>query len=119
MKPVDIKRYSARVIAANYSVKSSFHDIFDELVKYFSPADAFTIVQRVKRGIIDTGIPGGYTKDFVYMEGFQKVGSFLKDGNSIEILFTGKIGLEDVDLVQELIDQGILMKPKYLPFKSI
>ena len=119
LKPVDIKRYSARVIAASYSIKSSFYDIFDKLIKYFPPADAFTIVQRVKRGIIDTEIPGGYTKDFVYMDGFQKVNSFLKKGNSIEILFTGKIGLEDVDLVQELIDQGILMKPKYLPFNSI
>ncbi len=53
------------------------------------------------------------------MDGFQKVGSFLKEGNSIEILFTGKIGLDDVDLVQELINQGILMKPKYLPFNNI
>lgn len=118
LKPVDIKRYSARVIAASYSVNLSFYDIFDEIVKYFPPADAFTIVQRVKRGIIDTGNPGGHTKDFVYMDGFQKVGSFLKEGNSIEILFTGKIGLEDVDQVQELIDQGILTKPKYLPFNS-
>ena len=119
LKPVDIKRYSARVIAASYSVESSFYDIFDKLIKYFPPPDAFTIVQRVKRGIIDTGIPGGYTKDFVYMDGFQKVGSFLKEGNSIEILFTGKIGIDDVDLVQELIDQDILMKPKYLPFSNI
>ena len=119
LKPIDIKRYSARVIAANYSTKSSFYDVFDKLINYFPPAVAFTIVQRVKRGIIDTGIPGGYTKDFVYMDGFQKVGSFLKEGNSIEILFTGKIGLDDVDLVQELINQGILMKPKYLPFNNI
>ena len=119
LKPIDIKRYSARVIAANYSTKSSFYDVFDKLINNFPPAVAFTIVQRVKRGIIDTGIPGGYTKDFVYMDGFQKVGSFLKEGNSIEILFTGKIGLDDVDLVQELINQGILMKPKYLPFNNI
>lgn len=115
----EIKRYSARVVAARYSIKSSFYDVFDELIKYFPPSVAFTIVQRVKRGIIDTGILGGYTKDFVYMDGFQKVSSFLNEGNSIEILFTGKIGLEDVEFIQELINQGILSKPKYLPFDNI
>jgi len=115
----EIKRYSARVVAASCSIKSSFYDVFDELIKYFPPSVAFTIVQRVKRGIIDTGIPGGYTKDFVYMDGFQKVSSFLKEGNSIEILFTGKIGLEDVEFIQELINQGILFEPKYLPFDNI
>lgn len=116
----DVKRYSARVVAASYSIKSSFYDIFEELDKYFSPSLAFNIVQRVKRGMVDTGTPGGYTKDFVYMDGFQNVSSFLKkEENSIEMLFVGKIGLEDVEFVQELTKQGIVSRPKYLPFNNI
>lgn len=115
----DIKRYSARVVAASSSVKSSFYDVFDMLVKYFPPAIAFTIVQRVKRGLLDTGIPGGFTKDLVYMDGFQKVTSYLEVGHPIENLFIGKIGLEDVVFIQELVDQGVLSKPKYLPFENI
>jgi len=117
--PADIKRYSARVIAANCSTNLSFFDVFNKLVKYFSPSEAFSIVQRVKRGFTDTSMAGGYTKDFVYMDGFQKVSSFLNAGNSIENLFVGKIGLNDVDLIQELINQGIIIKPKYLPFNNI
>lgn len=114
----DIKRYSARVVAASLSINSSFYDVFKELVKYYSPEVAFTIVKRVKRGIIDTNNPGGYTKDFVYMDGFKKVSSFLSTGNSMEYLFIGKIGLEDYELIQELINMGIVVKPKYLPFNN-
>lgn len=117
--PKDIKRYSARVVAANLSINSSFFDVFSKLAKYFPLSEAFSIVQRVKRGLTDTSMPGGYTKDFVYMDGFKKVSSFLNDGNSIENLFIGKIGLEDVNLIQELINQGIIVKPKYLPFNNI
>ena len=111
----DVKRYSARVIAANYSLKCSFYEIFEKLVKHFPPSTAYSIVQRVKRGMLDTSLPGGYTKDMVYMDGFQKVSSFLKNNDSMEILYAGKIGLDNVDLTQELIDNGILSRPKYLP----
>ena len=117
--PKDIKRYSARVVAANLSINSSFFDVFSKLAKYFPLSEAFSIVQRVKRGLTDTSIPGGYTKDFVYLDGFKKVSSFLNNGNSIENLFIGKIGLDDVNLIQELINQGIIVKPKYLPFNNI
>ncbi|TQD24017.1 tyrosine/phenylalanine carboxypeptidase domain-containing protein [Methanolobus vulcani] len=116
--PADIKRYSARVIAANDSINSSFFDVFSKLVNYFSPSEAYSIVQRVKRSFMDTSMAGGYTKDFVYMDGFQKVSSFLNAGNSIEDLFVGKIGLNDVDIIQELINQGVVVKPKYLPFNK-
>lgn len=64
-------------------------------------------------------MPGGYTKYFVYKDGFKKVSSFLNDGNSIETLFTGKIGLEDVNLIQELNNVGFFTKPKYLSFNNI
>ncbi|WP_187151734.1 tyrosine/phenylalanine carboxypeptidase domain-containing protein [Methanosarcina siciliae] len=111
----DVKRYSARAIAADYSTKSSFYEIFEKLVKHFPPSTAYSIVQRVKRGMLDTSLPGGYTKDMVYMDGFQKVSSFLKNNDSMEILYTGKIGLDNVDLAQELIDRGILSRPKYMP----
>lgn len=111
----DVKRYSARVIAADYSLKHSYYEVFEKLDKYFPPSIAFSIVQRVKRGMLDTSLPGGYTKDMVYMDGFQKVSSFLKNNNSMEILYTGKIGLDDVGLAQELIDRGVISRPKYLP----
>lgn len=111
----DVKRYSARVVAADYSLKHSFYEIFEKLEKHFPPSLAYSIVQRVKRGMSDTSLPGGYTKDMVYMDGFQKVSSFLKNNDSMEILYTGKIGLDDVDLTQELIDRGILSRPEYMP----
>lgn len=111
----DVKRYSARVVAADYSLNHSFFEVFEKLEKYFPPTIAYSIVQRVKRGMSDTSLPGGYTKDMVYMDGFQKVNSFLKNNGSMETLYTGKIGLDDIGLTHELIDRGVISRPKYMP----
>jgi hypothetical protein len=55
----------------------------------------FYCTLRVKRGKEDTGEPGGYYKDQVYLEGAVKI---LKERKNIDFkqLYTGKLALEDL-----------------------
>ncbi|MCB0762377.1 MAG: flavohemoglobin expression-modulating QEGLA motif protein [Flavobacteriales bacterium] len=69
--------------------------------------EAFNLVTRVVRG-------GGFTKDYLYLEGFGEVYKFWKNGNDLTPLLIGKTSLEHYDTIVELIDRGILKKPQYI-----
>jgi hypothetical protein len=92
--------YAGRVIATYLALKKSFHEIFKELQSYgFSDKTAFQITQRAKRNLSDTSQPGGFTKDYVYFDGYHKVKEFAKHGD-IRELMCGKIKIEDLDTVR-------------------
>ena len=56
--------------SAYMASKMSFVDLFNDLEKYIdNPRRRWKCVVRVKRGIADTGEPGGLYKDQVYLEG--------------------------------------------------
>jgi uncharacterized protein (TIGR02421 family) len=103
---------AARVVAAHLARLTSFREIYDRLIRSgLSENEAWTTVKRVKRGLGDTSVPGGYIKDHVYLWGKIKLEQFLVDGGDLAGLYVGKIGLEMLHLVQAL---G--MRPaKYLP----
>ncbi|KKH47463.1 tyrosine/phenylalanine carboxypeptidase domain-containing protein [Methanosarcina sp. 1.H.A.2.2] len=117
--PENLKKYSARVVAAAICNEASFSEIVDELTGYFSPEEAFTFALRVKRGLHDTSLPGGYTKDCVYLSGFRKVSAFLQkqpsEQEALKVLYCGKIGLRHFELARDLLAEGFLKQPRYLP----
>lgn len=88
---------------------ASFMDCFKRLHNDYqvNPNDAFTIVTRIFRG-------GGFTKDFLYLSGLAKVLKFWQDGNDIAPLLVGKTSLEYYDLITEMIEREIIIRPKYL-----
>jgi len=48
----------------------SFVELFDDMDRYVdNKMSRFKFVLRVKRGLMDTGEPGGLYKDQVYLEG--------------------------------------------------
>lgn len=114
-----LRKYSARVIAASMAPQASFSEIFEEMLRYFPPDKAYTITHRVKRGMIDSSLPGGYTKDYVYLSGFLKVSDFLQTQPSkaaaLKTLYCGKISLENFEMAQNLLERGVLKMPHYLP----
>ena len=105
------RRFAGRVIAAHLTLKGSFRDVFNELCKYFTPKDAYPLTLRVKRGLKDTSQAGGFIKDHVYLEGKLALEDFIAHGGNITPLYAGKIGLAQIDWVE----QGILQPPSYLP----
>ena len=63
-------RSALNYYSAFMASKLSFVELFDDLERYIDDKmSRFKFVLRVKRGKEDTGEPGGYYKDQVYLEG--------------------------------------------------
>lgn len=107
--------YAARAFAVELTFRGSFFYVFSELSKYLSSGLAYRITERVKRGLGDTSRRGGLSKDYYYINGRERIREYINNGGDAEILFIGKIGLEDIYCMQKLLDQGLLSKPKVLP----
>jgi len=74
----------------------------------FSRANAFTLCMRVYRG-------GGYTKDFIYLQGLVNVLDYLAAGQQLEQLYIGKITYEHLDFIEELQWRKVLKAPRLRP----
>lgn len=74
---------------------------------------------RLFRGSTPDG--GPFTKDLSYAKGFLLIYSYLRYAisqhriDSIPLLFAGKLVLDDLPLLLELKERGILTSPVYLP----
>lgn len=74
----------------------------------FSKNEAFTVSMRVYRG-------GGYTKDFIYLQGLVNVLDYLAEGRQLEQLYIGKISYEHLDFIEELQWRKVLTAPRLRP----
>lgn len=72
---------------------------------------AFLTAMRVHRG-------GGFTKDAVYLRGLAELLARLSDGLDLERLLIGKMGFDQLHLVEEMTWRGLLkpapLRPSYL-----
>jgi uncharacterized protein (TIGR02421 family) len=106
-----LRLLAARVVAVARMVEgASFLELFAELTQDYGlgARSAFLVAMRVTRG-------GGLTKDAVYLRGLQGVVAFLQKGGDPALLFIGKIGLEHVPVVEELLLRGVLREPPLRP----
>jgi uncharacterized protein (TIGR02421 family) len=97
---------------------------FIEVFRFFEERGAsregsYRNAQRVFRGSTPRG--GPFTKDLSYSKGFVQVYNFVQLAvrrgalELIPLLFVGKMALQDVRVVADLIDEGLIDKPAYLP----
>ncbi|KTD46423.1 flavohemoglobin expression-modulating QEGLA motif protein [Legionella quateirensis] len=119
--PGRMLKITNRVIALDKVTKGAdFLDIY----RYFidcglSEEDSYNQTVRVFRGSTPTG--GPFTKDLSYAKGFVLIYNYIrfaisqKRVDSIPLLFTGKLILDDLPLLGELKERGILTNPVYLP----
>ncbi|MBN2006243.1 MAG: DUF1704 domain-containing protein [Anaerolineae bacterium] len=111
-----MRKYAGRVIAAHLALSQSFFEVFQALVPWFGQEMAFEITARAKRGFTDTAQPGAHTKDIVYLRGYLQVKAHLKQHpEDYPLLFTGKVGLQHLPLVRELLELGIVTLPTVFP----
>jgi uncharacterized protein (TIGR02421 family) len=105
-----IQEYSARVIAINnMSKRKSFRECFNEFVERgFDKDTAFRFTIRAYRG-------GGFTKDYLYLNGYFKVKNFYEKGGDLRDLYYGTFDLNDLDLIKKLSSEGYLNPPKIIP----
>ena len=74
----------------------------------FPPGSAFTTVMRIYRS-------GGMTKDAIYLRGLVELLDHLGGGGALDLLWLGKFSLNDLPLIGELQDRGVLQPPRLLP----
>ncbi len=104
-----LKTLALRVIAVNdMLVHHDFTKTYQTLYSGYNltKEQAFTLTTRVYRG-------GGFTKDFLYLKGFRDIVALSKEGDLANLL-VGKTGLLDYPIITEMIDRGMLEKPKPL-----
>ena len=125
--PARLRKITNRVIAIEKVMHGAdFLDIF----RYFMECGltervAYKQSVRVFRGSLPNG--GPFTKDLAYAKGFVLLYNFLRYAISerrvdvVPILFAGKLALDDVPLMLELKNEGLLVDPKYMPpqFKDL
>ncbi len=85
----------------------------------FSLEDSYSNASRAFRGSSPTGLP--FTKDLSYLKGFIMVYNYIQLAvrkgklEQIPLLFCGKTTLEDMRTLRQLVDEGLVAPPKYLP----
>lgn len=106
-----MRAIAARVIAVHaMSSGASFVEVHRTLRREAGllPYAAFFLAMRVCRA-------GGFTKDAAYLRGLVALLGFYRRGEPDEVLFTGKLGLEHIEVVRRLVARGVLRPPLVRP----
>lgn len=105
-----IRILALRVIAVKSMIEEKdFKRTFLTLKERYNIADnqAFTITARVYRG-------GGFTKDYLYLQGFHQMLNAYEQCDNFTHLLSGKVSAEYLDLISRLIDKSYLKAPQYI-----
>ena len=114
--PFQEKVYAGRCLAVYLSLSAGFSEVFEELLVYFDEETAYTIVQRVKRGLTDTSRPGALTKDFHYFTGPNRVQSYLHGKGDLKVLMGGKIAFRHAKLIDSFVQNGLVDTSNWIFF---
>jgi uncharacterized protein (TIGR02421 family) len=98
---------------------------FLEVYRYFleegyDSREGYHHTMRIFRGSLPEGA-GPFTKDLCYSKGFVMVYNFIRQSVSrgmvrrVPLLFCGKTTLGDIKTLAQLIDEGLVEPPRYLP----
>ncbi len=81
--------------------------------------ESYSNASRVFRGSTPAGLP--FTKDLSYLKGFIMIYNYIQLAvrkgqlEQIPLLFCGKTTLEDMRTLRQLVDEGMVAPPRYLP----
>jgi len=106
-----LRLLAGRVVAARYIEDgATFVETFRKLERNhdFEQRTAYRITTRIYRG-------GGLTKDAVYLRGLIRVVEFIRNGGDVRTLFIGKLALDQVATIRELLHRGVLSAPRLEP----
>lgn len=119
--PGRLKRLTNRIIAVNMAEEgANFLEVYNFNRKQgLEENEAYHATTRVFRGSIPDG--GPFTKDLSYSKGFILIYNYIRLAvqrgliTQIPFLFLGKTTLEDVHILEDLVEEGIVIPPKYIP----
>jgi uncharacterized protein (TIGR02421 family) len=111
LDPRRLRVLAARVVAVGMMLDgASFLDIFESLRadRRIPTRTAWSITTRVVVG-------GGSVKDAIYLRGITRILDALAEGSTLDVLLIGKLALDHIPLVQDLLDRGVLHPPWIRP----
>ena len=111
LDPRRLRVLAARVVAiAKMLDGAGFLEIFESLRQdhRMAPRTAWSIAIRVVVG-------GGSVKDAIYLRGVTRILEALAEDGSLDVLFVGKLSLEHIPLIQDLLDRKVLHEPWVRP----
>jgi uncharacterized protein (TIGR02421 family) len=111
LDPRRLRVLAARVVAIGKMLDGAgFLQIFDSLRnEHRIPArTAWSIAIRVVLG-------GGSVKDAIYLRGITRILEALAEDCSLDVLFVGKLSLDQVPMIQDLLDREVLQPPWVRP----
>jgi len=119
--PSRLRRLTNRIRAVHMAEEgATFRDIFVFFREQgLNEVESYNNAARVFRGSTPTG--GPFTKDICYSKGFILVYNYIllavRKGmlGRIPLLFCGKSTLEDMRTLAQLVDEGLVVPPRYLP----
>jgi uncharacterized protein (TIGR02421 family) len=98
---------------------------FLEVYRYFleegyDSRESYQHTMRIFRGSLPEGC-GPFTKDLCYSKGFVLVYNYIRLAVSrgmvsrVPLLFCGKTNLADIKTLAQLVDEGLVVPPRFLP----
>lgn len=125
--PGRLKRLTNRITAVNMAEEgANFLDVFNFYRhQNLSIEESYHATTRVFRGSTPDG--GPFTKDLSYSKGFILIYNYIRLAvqrglvNQIPMLFVGKTTLEDIHILADLVEEKIVIPPRYVPpqFKDL
>ena len=119
--PARLKGLMDRIIAIHMAEEGAdFLEVFKFFkAQEFPDEESYARATRVFRGSLPTG--GPFSKDLVYNKGFILIYNYIRLAiqrgflSYIPLLFLGKTTLEDLHVYNDLMAEGIVIPPKYVP----
>ncbi|BCJ47746.1 hypothetical protein GCM10010168_21050 [Actinoplanes ianthinogenes] len=111
LDPRRLRVLAARVVAVDLMLGGAgFLDIFATLRdKYQIPRKTAWIIA------IRVVVAGGSVKDAIYLRGVARLLEAFAEGVSLDALLVGKLALDHLPLIQDLLDRGVLHAPWVRP----
>lgn len=120
--PRRAKRLNDRLVACQMAEDGA--DLL-QVIEFFrnKGQEDYQAIKNANRIFRGAPLTGGspFTKDISYLKGFVMIYNFMrmaiKEGKSdlIPLLFAGKVTLEELPILKEYQDLGVIAQPKYLP----
>lgn len=119
--PGRLRRLTNRITTVNMAEDgANFFDVFQFYREQgMDESDSYQSAVRVFRG--SGPYLGPYTKDLAYSKGFILIYNYMRLAvqrglvKRIPLLFVGKTTLDDLHVLSDLLDEGLIIPPKYIP----
>jgi uncharacterized protein (TIGR02421 family) len=120
--PARVRRLTHRIEGVALAESgANFLDVYRFFLREgYDPRESYQHTMRIFRGSLPRG-GGPFTKDLCYSKGFVLVYHFIRQAigrgevRRVPLLFCGKTNLTDMETLAQLVDEGIVAPPCYLP----